>query len=146
MQGRTWQRRTSVRFEISSPPVSPSLDVNHHHTSMPRRCLAEVRSRYWINKGRQTVKAVLFRCSVCRNVQGKHYLVPDSPDLPAFRVCEEHSFNVRVDFTGPICRASWQRRTGIDQNLCGAFYMCQKQSSPFGTCPKSGSRNTSEIC
>lgn len=73
-----------------------------------KETLAEVRSKLWITKGRQTVKYVLFKCSVCKRLQGRHYPVPESPDLPSFRVREEYTFScVGVDFAGPLYARSW---------------------------------------
>ncbi|CAB4007204.1 Pro-Pol poly [Paramuricea clavata] len=73
-----------------------------------KETLAEVRSKFWITKGRQTVKSVLFKCSVCKRLQGRHYPIPESPDLPSFRVCEEYAFScVGVDFAGPLYARSW---------------------------------------
>ena len=92
------------------------LSRNHHVTSLIiRYChervmhnglketLTEVRSRYWIPKGRQTVKKELFGCNICRRFQGRSYPVPESPDLPEFRVRDVHAFScVGVDFAGPL--------------------------------------------
>ena len=92
------------------------LSRNHHVTSLIiRYChervmhnglketLTEVRSKYWIPKGRQTVKKELFGCNICRRFQGRSYPVPESPDLPEFRVRDVHAFScVGVDFAGPL--------------------------------------------
>ena len=73
------------------------LSQNHHVTSLIiRYChervmhnglketLTEVRSKYWIPKGRQTVKKELLGCNICRRFQGRSYPVPELPDLPEF--------------------------------------------------------------
>ena len=68
-----------------------------------KETLTEVRSKYWIPKGRQTVKKELFGCNRCRRFQGQSYPVPESPDLPEFRVRDVHAFScVGVDFAGPL--------------------------------------------
>ena len=66
--------------------------------------LAWIQRRYWIIKGRKTVKNVLRKCVVCKRYQGKPLRSPASPDLPEFRV--DHSgcaFQVTgLDFAGPL--------------------------------------------
>ena len=66
--------------------------------------LARIRSRYWIIKGRKSVKNVLRKCLVCKRYQGRPLRSPASPDLPEFRV--DHSgcaFQVTgLDFAGPL--------------------------------------------
>ena len=92
------------------------LPRSHHVTSpIIRHChesvfhnglnatLTEVRTKYWITKGRQTVKKELHNCAKCRRFQDQHYPIPSSPDLPEFRVQEKHAFSsVGVDFAGPL--------------------------------------------
>ena len=65
------------------------LSQNHHVMSLIIRyglkeTLTEVRSKYWIQKGRQTVKKELLGCNICRRFQGRSYPVPELPDLPEF--------------------------------------------------------------
>ena len=68
-----------------------------------RETLSELRSRYWIVKGRQRIKAVLRGCSLCRIVESLPYPAPVTADLPEFRLdggiaCT----NIGVDFFGPL--------------------------------------------
>ena len=49
--------------------------------------LAWIRRRYWIIKGRKTVKNVLRKCVGCKRYQGKPLQSPASPDLPEFTGC-----------------------------------------------------------
>lgn len=58
-----------------------------------KETLTEVRSRYWIPEGRQTVKKELFGCNTCRRFQGQSYPVSESPALPEFRVTDAHAFS-----------------------------------------------------
>ena len=68
-----------------------------------KETLTEVRSKYRIPKGRQTVKKELFGCNTCRRFQSRSYPVPESPDLPEFRVRDVHAFScVKVDFADPL--------------------------------------------
>ena len=65
--------------------------------------LTELRSKYWIVKGRSLVRQVLRRCNVCRRHEGKPYSNPLPPPLPSFRVQESPPFTVvGVDFAGPL--------------------------------------------
>ena len=78
--------------------------------------LSNVRMRYWITKGRQTVKTVLKNCFICNLVKGK-FLVPPKipkfkgkfivppkiPNLPNFRVNCSFAFeSVSVSGAGPL--------------------------------------------
>ena len=54
-----------------------------------KETLTEVRSRYWIVRGRSAIKRVIGRCVICRRFEGQHYSAPPPPPLPAFRVTEE---------------------------------------------------------
>ena len=65
--------------------------------------LVEVRSKYWIVKGRQEVRKILSRCTACKRIEGKSYCVPSPPLLPHFRVSEEFAYTqLGVDFAGPV--------------------------------------------
>ena len=66
-----------------------------------KETLAELRSQFWVVKGRSVVKRILHNCSVCRRYKGKSYRVPPPPPLPAFRVREAPPFTSSgVDFAG----------------------------------------------
>ena len=63
--------------------------------------LSNIRMRYWITKGRQTVKNVLKNCFICNLVKGKFIVPPKTLSLPDFRVNCSFAFgSVGVDFTG----------------------------------------------
>ena len=65
--------------------------------------LSEVRSRYWIVKGRAFVKKTIHHCIVCRKLEGKPFLGPSPPPLPSFRLTEDPPFTYTgVDFAGPL--------------------------------------------
>ena len=67
-----------------------------------KETLAELRSQFWVVKGRSVVKRILHNCSVCQRYEGKSYRVPPPP-LPAFRVREAPPFTSSgVDFAGPL--------------------------------------------
>lgn len=62
--------------------------------------LAEVRSKFWIIKGRSLVRKIVRKCTICRRYEGAHYQVPPPPD---FRITESPPFSsTGVDFAGPF--------------------------------------------
>ena len=65
--------------------------------------LTELRLKYWIIKGQQTVRKIINPCVTCKKVQGKVLRPPPTPALPEYRVCAEFPFQVTgFDFTGPL--------------------------------------------
>ena len=100
-------------YSTRHPAVLPrshhvtKLIIRHCHENVfhggLNATLTEVRTKYWITKGRQTVKKKIHKCVICRRFQGQHYPIPPSPDLPNFRVQGERAFtSVGVDFAGPL--------------------------------------------
>lgn len=68
-----------------------------------RATLAEVRSKYWIPKGRQCVRKILSKCAICKRHEGQAYSAPQTAALPDFRVRQAPAFSkVGVDFAGPL--------------------------------------------
>ena len=68
-----------------------------------RGTLAELRSRFWVPKGRQVVKKVLSQCVVCKKLEGMSFTKQPVSSLPEFRVRPSPPFSkVGVDFTGPL--------------------------------------------
>ena len=68
-----------------------------------RSTLAELRSRFWVPKGRQVVKRVISRCVPCKKIEGKSFTQPPTASLPEFRVRPAPPFSkVGVDFAGPL--------------------------------------------
>ena len=73
-----------------------------HHGGV-RSTLGELRSRFWVPKGRQVVKKVISECVTCKREQGKPYQAPPAAALPEFRVKQAPPFSkVGVDFAGPL--------------------------------------------
>ena len=73
-----------------------------HHSGI-RSTLAELRSRFWVPKGRQLVKRILGECVTCRKLIGKPFRAPPTAALPGFRVKEAPPFSrVGIDFAGPL--------------------------------------------
>jgi hypothetical protein len=68
-----------------------------------RETLTQLRTRFWISKGRQRVKKVIAKCNVCKKVEGKSYGVPLTPPLPPFRLSDEFAFTkIGLDYAGPL--------------------------------------------
>lgn len=68
-----------------------------------KETLTELRTRYWLIKGRSLVRKIIHKCVICRRFEGKQCLAPPPPPLPQFRVKEEPPFtHTGVDFAGPI--------------------------------------------
>ena len=77
------------------------LDKGHHITSLivqdshkrvmhggVKLTLKELRARFWNVQGRQFVKRLLYKCVICRKLEGRPYQAPPSPPLPELRVKE----------------------------------------------------------
>ena len=74
--------------------------VRAHHCEV-KSTLAELRSRFWVSKGRQYVKKILRKCFVCRRLAGRPFCEPPKAPLPEYRVSEVPPFsNVRVVLLG----------------------------------------------
>ena len=65
--------------------------------------LVQLRSRYWIVKGRQTVKSIINKCVECKKLEGRPYGTPPASQLPRFRLSHKFAFtSIGVDFAGPV--------------------------------------------
>ena len=54
-----------------------------------KETLTELRSKYWVTKGRMVVRQAIHSCVVCRRFDGLPYRAPLPPPLPSFRVSEQ---------------------------------------------------------
>ena len=92
------------------------LDANHGFTTLViRNChesvihdgvketLTKLRSKFWLARGRQVVKKLLYSCVTCRRHEGKPYQAPPPPPLPEFRVKTALAFTfTALDYAGPL--------------------------------------------
>ena len=83
------------------------LLVRRAHERVPhsgvKATLAELRSQFWIVRGRNFIRQILGRCTICRRHGGGPYRAPKPPPLPSFRVDEAPPFTYTgVDFAGPL--------------------------------------------
>ena len=68
-----------------------------------RETLTELRSMFWIIRGRSVVKSIIRQCTVCLRYEGKPYTAATPPPLPEFCVRERPPFTYTgVDFAGPL--------------------------------------------
>ena len=106
-------RFTRVVFGVSASPFLlkhhplTTLIVQHAHErtlhSGVKDTLTKVRSKYWLVKGRQFIRKIIYQCVVCRKLEGQHYRAAPPPPLPEFRVKEAPPFAYcGVDFAGPL--------------------------------------------
>ena len=103
--------------ELTTMQKHPAiLDAEHYVTSLivrdshervkhngVKETLTEIRSKFWIVRGRQYVRKLIHECAVCRRQEGIAYKPPDPPSLPVFRITKDHPFTYTgVDFAGPL--------------------------------------------
>ena len=110
-QGRI--KNSSLKYETKFPAL---LTGHHYLTNLItqeahekvlhnglKSTLNEVRSKFWITRGRQRVKKVIKGCNTCMRYGSKHYQYPAPPQLPDFRVEGSEAFeSVGTDLAGPL--------------------------------------------
>ena len=80
-----------------------------------RSTLTTMRERFWILRGRASVKKVLNKCLVCARHEGIPYKQPPSPDLPGGRVTDDPPFtHTGLDFAGPLYAVRRQRNVNVN--------------------------------
>ena len=99
----------SSKFPILLPSKHAFVDlvVKDVHERMRHsginHTLSTIRERFWLIKGRQSVKNILRRCVLCKRIEGHPYTTGPPPDLPSIRVSDDPPFShTGVDFAGPI--------------------------------------------
>ena len=98
-----------TRHPVLLPPKHPFVeliirDVHERvkHNGI-RDTLTTIRERFWIIRGRESVKRLIKGCVICRKAEGQPYTCGSVPDLPAMRVSSDPPFtNVGLDFAGPL--------------------------------------------
>eukprot|EP00795_Rhopilema_esculentum_P004932 gene4932-21272_t len=122
------------RFQQHEDQQPIYLPKQHHLTSLlimdsHRRVLhmgvastlAEIRSRFWVPKGRQEVKKMIRSCNHCKRYSAKPYEQPATAPIPDFRVTPGYAFlTTGVDFAGPFyCKdGRRQKKTYITLFTC----------------------------
>lgn len=105
-------KHADIPFDTKHPILLPQkhtlteLLVRKAHVEVfhngVKETLTQLRSKFWVIKGRQSVKSIVSRCVVCRKLEGLAYGVPEMAPLPECRVKGGTSFDaVGTDFCGP---------------------------------------------
>ena len=103
------QVRESTKKPILLPPRNPytELLIKDSHEKVfhngVRETLNMLRQKYWILRGRESVRRITKRCILCKKFEGLAYNSVFSKDLPSFRVDDSPPFcHVGIDFAGPL--------------------------------------------
>ncbi|XP_011405271.1 PREDICTED: uncharacterized protein LOC100637172, partial [Amphimedon queenslandica] len=102
-----------VTFEVKHPILLPNrhyftkLVVKRAHERLMhsgvKETLTELRSKYWVPRGRSLVRLFIHYCVLCRKFRALPYKAPLPPPLPDFRVKECQPFMFTgVDYAGPL--------------------------------------------
>ena len=84
-----------------------------------KETLTEVRSKYWIVRGRSLARAIIHRCTTCKRFEGGPFNGPPPPPLPEFRVKEDPAFTYTgVDFAGPLSAWNGPSRSASKVLIC----------------------------
>ena len=95
------------------------------HNNGVAETLVQPRSKYWVVKGRQTVKKILIKCAVCKKLEGRPYGVPPTPQLPEFRLSDDFAFSsIGVDFAGPIYVKDVYNKSSVMNKAYIVLYTC----------------------
>ena len=111
--------RCSGRIQYSSLPYDskfPMLLPNGHYFTKliiansheqvwhnkVRETLTQLRSRFWVIKGRKAVKEIVSKCFFMQKNEGKYYSTPAAPPLPSYRVADFGFTSVGIDHAGPV--------------------------------------------
>ena len=99
----------STKYPILLPRDHPftALIVRRAHERVfhggVKSTLTELRSQFWIVKGRSLIQRLLRSCVLCKRFEGRPYRHPPPPPLPLFRVDKAPPFTYTgVDFAGPL--------------------------------------------
>ena len=88
-------------MNIHPPPPINALDPSLHNGV--KETLTELRSQYWLVRGRQFIQTQLSKCAICRKFEGRPYKAPPASALPEFRVNQVPPFTATgIDFLGPL--------------------------------------------
>ena len=92
---------------ISKEHKLADLIVNYFHLKVlhngVKQTLTEIRSMFWITRGRNFVKKLIRPCTVCKRINSRPYQYPGQSDIPSFRFDDNQPFSTTgVDYLGPL--------------------------------------------
>ena len=141
--------RGKLPFDTKLPILLPN---SHHFTDLVvqsayetvyhngvRETQLEIRLKYWISKGRQTVKRFLNKCLLCEKLEGLPYPSPAVSDLPKFRVVGGRAFKATgVDLCGPVYtkvhpKGKQMTKNYISITTCASSRMIHFEILPYQT-------------
>ena len=120
-----------------NPPLTSLIVMDAHQRVMHngvKEMLTELRSSYWLVRGRQFVRKVIHCCLMCRKLEGRPFQSVPSPPLPEYRVRQSQPFcYTGVDFAGlhMLCYQSCSPRFGA-QFECSYLFSEVSNVSPLG--------------
>lgn len=120
-----------------NPVFMPSKDdfvhllIRHVHNDVKhsglRTTLTVIRERFWILRGRASVKRIINKCVICRRYEGVSLPSSLPPDLPEERVADDPPFtHTGLDFAGPLYAFSRQTKestSNVEQSNCEKYYV-----------------------
>ena len=78
-----------------------------------------MRSKFWITKGRKTVKDILKKCVTCKRYEGRTMTSSVSPDLPNHRIDSLFSFKATgLDYPGSLYVRTSEKDAVLKVYIC----------------------------
>ena len=78
---------------LSRHSLISKLIVIHRHNLVQqnsvKQSLNQVGTQFWIPKARKFIRRIIHKCLSCRYYEGKPYLYPFPPELPASRLDDD---------------------------------------------------------
>ena len=139
--GRLQEASEGVRSQVFVPRSShvAKLIVLEAHDRVKHlglnATLSELRTRFWVTRGRQFVKSVLKGCVVCSRLNSKSFRTAEEGLLPKFRVEEDVSAfeNVGLDYLGPL----YVENGKSEEKVWVALFTCATSRAVHLECVKS---------
>lgn len=125
-----WIANASLSSSARTPILLPAkhaftnLTIRNIHDLVKhsgiRDTLTNLRERFWILHGHETVKKIIRHCVVCRRFDAAPCKPPPFADLPTNRVSDDPPFtNVGIDFAGPF-----YVKENVNKAECVKVYVC----------------------
>ena len=87
--------------------------------------LTQLRSRFWVIKGRKAVKEIVSKCVLCKRMEGKYYSTPAAQPLPSYRVADDFGFtSIGIDHAGPVFVKNIYESDGTMYKACITVITC----------------------